>query len=282
MKHFISFILALVVCVLGFAQEKVSRVVLKNGVVVTGRIVEFNPVSHIVLNVAGFDTRIEMSDINSIEEVKNVESSNSIGDGMVMDTAKYDETVSLQVGPYSIEMVLVRGTTFDMGYDGRGSRSMGSEPVHPVQLNSFYVNKYPLRKEVVDFVMDGKETRNDKFYNPTSWKTANRIVDNLAGKTGLPIHIISEAQCEYIATSTLAISNIDIQKKEIVYCYDFYSEYRTTTTSLIDPIGPNDGSDHVIRYMIANGEEIFTRLRERDNKFIVNSLRITLPASSIK
>lgn len=282
MKHLITILLAFTICGLGLAQEKVSKVALKNGVNVTGRIVEFNPVSHIVLNVAGFDTRIEMSDIDSIEEVKTSGQSETNSAQASVDLGKYEETTIIKVGPYSIEMVLVPGAVFEMGYDGRGSRAMNSEPVHPVQLSSFYVNKSPLSKEVVDFVMEGKETKSDKPYNPTTWKTANHMVEILAEKSDLPIHLISEAQCEFIATSNIATDKIDIKKNETVYCYDFYSEYRKTSTPQIDPIGPNDGADHVIRYLIADGEDIYTRLRSRDNKFYVNSLRITLPASSLK
>lgn len=280
MKHLISFLLALVVCSLGLAQERVSKVVMKNGVTITGRIVEFNPVSHIVLNVAGFDSRIEMSDIDSIEEVKADTPITANVNQIAIDTKQYEETKIIQVGPYSIEMVLVPGAVFEMGYDGRGSRAMFSEPVHPVQLSSFYVNKSPLRKEVVDYVLDGKETRNEKAYNPSFWKTANRIAEAIASKTNLPIRLISEAQCEYLSTSDFVTNKLDIKKNEVVFCYDFYSEYRKTEMPQLDPIGPNDGSDHVIRFFTAKGEDIYTRLSS-SSKFIVNSLRITIPASSL-
>lgn len=280
MKHLISVILAVVICCLGFAQEKVSKVVLKNGVSITGRIVELNPVSHIVLNVAGFDTRVEMSDIASIEEVKNSEPT-SFQEGQVStDTKQYEETITLKVGPYSIEMVLVRGATFDMGYDGKGSRSMNSEPVHPVQLSSFYINKYPIAKGVIDYVLEGKETHNEKPFSPSFWRIANQAVDALASKTNLPIRLITEAQCEYLATTDSINGKLDIKKNETLFCYDFFSEYRRTTMPQLDPIGPNDGTDHVIRFFNAKGEEIYTRMPS-SGKLFVNSLRITLPASAL-
>lgn len=280
MKHAITIFLALVICSVGFSQERVSKVVLKNGVTVTGRIVEFNPVSHIVLNVAGFDSRIEMSDIDSIEEAKTDGPVTIDRNQTVIDATQYEETVFIQVGPYSIEMVLIPGAVFEMGYDGRGSRAMGSEPVHPVQLSSFYINKSPLRKEVVDFIIDGKETQNRKDYSTSIWKNANRTAEALASTTNLPIRLITEAQCEYVSTSDFAISKLDIKKNETVFCYDFYSEYRKTSIPQVDPIGPNDGSEHVIRYFNAKGEEVYTRLPS-SGKLVVNSFRITIPASSL-
>ena len=280
MKRFLSSLLALVICTIGIAQEKVSRVILKNGVTVTGRIVEFDPVSHITLNVAGFDTRIDMSNIESIDEVKDNVPASTNGKQIAIDSNQYEETTYIQIGPYSIEMILVPGSVFEMGYDGRGSRAMASEPVHPVQLSSFYVNKSPLRKEVADFVMDGKETKNDKTYNPVTWKKANQMAESLADETNLPIRLISEAQCEYLATSDWA-SKLDIRKNEAVFCYDFFSEYRKTSTPQLDPFGPNDGTDHVIRFLNAKDEEIYNRTPHR-NAFYVNSLRIAFPAASLK
>lgn len=282
MKHIISTILALAFCCLGFAQEKVSKIVLKNGVTITGRIVELNPVSHVVLNVGGFDSRIEMSDIDTIEEVKTDTQTSTTGNPTSVETKQYEDTKLIQVGPYSIEMVLVPGVVFEMGYDGRGSRTMGSEPVHPVQLSSFYVNRSPLSKEVVDFVVDGIESQNDKVYNPTFWKSANRIAEALADKTNLPISLISEAQCEYITTKEFIFNKLDIKKNEAVFCHDYYSEYRKTEMPQLDPIGPRDGLYHVIRYIVATGEEIYTRLGDNKSRLFVNSMRITFPASSLE
>lgn len=281
MKHIISIIVALVISFLGFAQEIVSKVVLKNGVTITGRIVELNPVSHIILNVAGFDTRVEMSDIDSIKEVKNSESSESIEGIKIVDTTPYDETPVIQVGPYSIEMVLVRGAIFEMGYDGRGSRLLFSEPVHTVQLSSFYINKSPLSKGVVDYVMEGKEARNDHAFNPNSWKNANQAAEALARKTNLPIRLISEAQCEYVAVSEYTVDKIDIKKNEVVYCYDFFAEYKKTSTPQLDPLGPEDGKDHVIRFLDAKDQEIYNRIEKTSSILHVNSLRFTLPASAL-
>ena len=279
MKHLVSTILALVISCLGFAQERITKVILKNGVTITGKIVEFNPVSNIVLSVAGFDSRIEMSDIDSIDEVKKEEPVENIANLKVVDTTSYEETKLIQVGPYSVEMVLVRGSVFEMGYDGRGSRSMYSEPVHPVQLSSFYVNKSPVTKEVVDFVIEGKETKNDKAYSTSSWKRANRVAEALASQTNLPIRLITEAQCEYISSAEVVFSKLDVKKNEIVYCYDFYSEYKKTATPQVDPIGPNDGTKHAIRFFTGEDEEIYTRISD-NSKYMINSLRITVPASA--
>ena len=106
------------------------------------------------------------------------------------------------------------------------------------------------------------------------------MAESLADKTNLPIRLITEAQCEYLATSDWA-NKLDIRKNEAVFCHDFYSEYRKTSTPQLDPIGPNDGADHIIRFLAAKGEEIYTRVANR-NAFYVNSLRITLPATAFK
>ena len=290
MKHILTTILfILFLAGISSAQEKMSTVVMKNGVTVTGTIKEFDPSTHITLVVAGVDVRIDMSDITSIGEAPSRQpgSFNSI---MIDEAAQtpiinsnedYPLSYMLEVGPYSVEMVLVTGGVYQMGYDGRGSKRMNSEPVHGVQLSSFYINKSPLNTDLVAYLKTGSQKHGRKAwaYKPLSWKDANSIAESLAEKTRLPVQLITESQCEY-TLRTKSINDFESDEQDVVYCKDYYAGYQETLTPLLDPSGPDKGQSHVKRFFEFSGEGIYTRIDGR-NSDLVNTIRITIPASAL-
>ena len=290
MKRVICLFLTVLSFSICFAQQKVAKVTLKSGATITGTIVELNPVSHLVIQVAGINSRIEMMDVSSIDDVfsvttemNSVSSEENNAGPVILDQENYPESFLLKVGPYDVEMVLVRGALFDMGYDGRGSMSKHSEPVHKVQLSSFYVNKAALSKDLVSYLKTGKEKHSDKdiFYSPGTPKDALEIVETLPNITKQPFTLITEAQCEYILSSD-NIDIFDLCKIERILCNDYYSDYRNSSKPQVDPTGPQEGKNRfrVVRDFTAKGADIYTRYTHIEQK-IINTIRVSIPASQL-
>ena len=185
----------------------------------------------------------------------------------------------LQVGPYEMEMILVKGGRYMMGYDEKGSSYYDSEPVHEVQLSDYYVNKKPLDKAIVSYCLsDGKKVSdNEKTFKVKDWDEANHIVEKMALHTGLPISLISEAQWEYLATGPMR-KRIEGDKIEINVCADNYSSYRKTKDVQIDPVVSTRGTKHVYRQF---SEETDVYKRSSVLVTFMTSVRVTIPASAI-
>ena len=293
MRKIALVILALFVFSLSYAQEKIVRVTLKSGTSITGTVSEFNPTSHIVLRVAGFDSRIEMSDVSSIEDL-SLSSSSAVAPSAenevldYLDQGDYPESYVLQVGPYDVEMILVRGNRFEMGYDGRGSLSMHSEPVHTVQLSSFYVNKYPLDEDIITYLKRGKENHHEKLrvYGIKTVKESQNIAKLISNETNLPVQLISEAQCEYIST-TENYENLVTIRDERLFCRDYFSDYIKSSKPQIDPVGPEEGAYVVQRFLSPTSDLAYRRnsvpvIGASSIYLSTNvTIRITLPATIV-
>ena len=288
MKRTICLLLVLLSFSFCFAQQKVARVTLKSGVTITGTVMELNPTSHLVLQVAGINSRIEMGDVASIEDIapdnaetKTTPQEVSNAGPVILDQGNYPATYVLKVGPYDVEMVLVQGALFDMGYDGKGSLRKNSEPVHKVQLSSYYINKTPLSKDLVAYLKKGAENHSDKVrpYSPNNAKDALSVAEKLASTTKLPIDLITEAQCEYALISDITDA-LDIAAKEIIWCKDFFADYTRTAQPQVDPIGPRDGRYHVMRNFAAKDDDIYTRYTTNPSNG-GTSIRISILASKL-
>ena len=286
MKQILLLFIALFFLSPCFAQKQ-TRVTMKNGAVVTGILVSFNPTSHLILNVGGCDTRIEMKDVTSVEngtvsEVPPETTLDSTSNGLKGDNIDsmpdYPDFFIMRVGPYEVEMVLIRGGQFAMGYDGRGSLDMWSEPVHDVILSDYYVNKKPITEDVVGYLTNGRtEYTGARYYSPRGWRRANSIAEALANETELPLGLITEAQWEYLATGN-DIKLLKLDSNEYNYCFDFLSEYVYTSRPILDPIGPESGSRHVKRSF---GESHSVYDRKFDvSVFDHSAVRVTFPASA--
>ena len=284
-RRILELIIFLLFGCLGYAQQPMSKVVLRNGATVTGTIKEFNAASHIVLTVAGFETRIEMADVESVEEVR-VENVVQAGSEQVVQPPKdedYPETYTLKVGPYDVEMRLVRGTTFSMGYDGSGSRKMESEPVHEVTLSSFYINSKPLSKDVVAYVKKGTKGTDKKeaVYRPSSWKDANEVAEKVSQLSGLTVNLITEAQWEFVAVNTDDI--MSTKGTEVNFCRDYYGSYPSSSKPQVDPVGPKLGSSHVVRCFSGGGDSVYQRYKTDLMPGMFGwALRVTMPAKAVE
>lgn len=292
MKKLIGLIIITLMTIptIALAQQKTAKVTLKNGSSFTGVVTELNLASHITILIAGFENKISMSDVQSIEDVatpNSVTLPNKKTFQVIEDVVKYPKSVMITAGPYEIEMVLVTGGVFSMGYDGNGSVRMGSEPVHDVLLNSFYINKEPLSKELVKYLKKSKigTSQNYSRFSPDSWKEASSVVELLAKATGFPTKLITESQWEYVAVTQKGI--FDINFEEVNFCRDWYGEYPYTDSPLVNPIGPDKGRSHVARWYSADEREVYRRKRAGDVSNSVETasykaIRFTIMASEIR
>ena len=312
MKRILLVVALLLAATLCFAQQKTARVTLKNGTVLSGWLVELDPMSHLVINVAGLETRIEMDNVISVENVetaKTVETDKTVETPKTVEpvkTVKAEEssespkatnaikpvTESLDVPDSftiplenaSIEMVLVKGGGFMMGFDGYRSLRYYSEPIHPVRLNSFYVSKEPIT------IQQAREILNKKLFNakviyghyaPISWDPAKELANKLSEKSNLPVRLISEAEWEYIATSDWADA-IKTTGNESEWCYDYFADYQATQEPLLNPLGPEKGGAHVVRVWSVDKSERHMRVVPQSGYSVPTAIRIVLPAADYK
>ena len=279
------------------AQET-TNVTLKNGSIITGIIKEFNPTSHIIISVSGFDTRIEMSDVDSVKAERNTNKIQSSQHKTITDLrgivpqdildredGDYPDSFIINVGDVQIEMVLVRGGLFSMGYDGRGSLAMNSEPVHQVYVSSFYISKSCLNKGEVDYILGNKTTHqlNTKPFSCRDWSKANEIITLLSNQSALPIHLPYEAEWEYLASSPSRRSLIEYEVNEKNFCYDVYEDYPDQDGILVNPTGPKGKSKHVIRVFGPQKEDYCRRYYEKQSTppMTSASIRCVIPIEAI-
>ena len=277
--------------IFSLAQQKTAKVTLKNGTSLTGIVTDFDPTSHVTIVIAGLEKKIDMADVESVEDLSVSAPSQSVVNSDPSAKAEqepdYPSTYTLKVGPYEIEMVLVKGDTFSMGYDGPGSVKMMSEPVHRVQLSSYYLNKEPLSNAVAQFLKQSKDQdTKEKRYIPYTWTSANDIVVLLAQQTSLPLRLVSEAEWEYAATSMGGLF-LELEKN---YCIDFYSDFVSNGATQKDPTGPSMGNRYLFRTYSSDARLLYNRnlVREQNgllsrvqNGLFLNAVRFTMPASCV-
>ena len=137
-------IISLMICAMCHIQAQNShvKVTLKSGAVIKGELKEFNPAEYVIVKVAGLESKILMDKVESVEElettIKGISevqepfNTEQIGNYKITDNSQYPESFELKLDGQTIKMLLVRGGTFNMGYDGNGSLGMKSEPVHAI------------------------------------------------------------------------------------------------------------------------------------------------------
>ena len=157
MKKIIMLLMAIMPMIVNAQNGKVV-VTLKNGTTIVGDVKSIDPTDAITIVVAGIETTIKMSDVNKVEEVDTdpsvtlTSTDNQLDEKtklIVTDFADYPDSIYLVVGNKSVKMILVRGGDMYMGYNGRHSLSMKSEPVHKVGVTSFYMREIFVTSEIV-------------------------------------------------------------------------------------------------------------------------------------
>ena len=246
-------------------QSKQSVVKLKNGTELKGVIKSIDPMDAIVLSIGGVETTIKMENVLRVEEEttssndgnEQIDMSLSPDDKLkVTDFADYPKSFDMMVGSEKIKMILVRGGVMNMGFDGKHSMSMKSEPVHKVSLTSFYLSETFVTSAIVSQLEE--DINKKKYFAVSHWDDAKEIVDEIAKVTKIPVRLPTEAEWEYAASSSIQ-NELFKDCSNFEYCSDFYDKYQAGDA--IDPIGPKKGAYHVYRsYNHKNGKYDRSRL----------------------
>lgn len=157
-RTILMFAFLLISAVVAYSQEASSVVVmLKNGTIVTGKVKQFDPTTKIVLNVGGIDTTINMSDVSSVTsttEEQTTVTGNEATTKRPNPTINLPEDTIVNICGVNVKFILMKGGKFKYGFNGRGSLSMDSEPVHDVVLSPYYISEELVSKELYQAVMN--------------------------------------------------------------------------------------------------------------------------------
>lgn len=292
--------------------EQEAKVILKNGSVIIGKLKAFNPIKEITLIVAGITTTIPMSEVDHIEtngsddapaqtqpatvtqpvvpQTPAPSANEHLGNRklMVTDRNNYPESFNVEINGEKIRMLLVRGGRMNMGYNGNGSRSMMSEPVHEVAVTSFYMSERPLSYNLARSITkrDVKESsEDDGLAMVTDYNRVEEIVKAIAQQAGKPYRLPTEAEWEYAVSCELQNSFFDIMSRydHIAYewCSDFHDDFHMGGVET-DPTGPTDGREHVIRAINADGSKFNRSNKVRFGQCDLGFVRLVIKAKDVQ
>ncbi len=265
MRKFLILTLALLLCsIAAAAQTNQVKITLKNGTTLSGILQQLDATSSVTVKIGDISTTIPMSEVAAIEssngntDKKDAPALDDIGDEygkyVVTDYKEYPDSFQITVANQTFTMLLVRGGKFNMGYDDWKSRSMKSEPVHRVELSSFYVSREFISVGTANNLLANEGDTLQTKYLRCEWSEAKQVVDLIATKTATPYRMLTEAEWEYAAIQPETervfseITSTDLYAKQHYvgeWCGDFYDEY--SAKPQINPTGPNKGGKHVAR-----------------------------------
>ncbi len=242
MRRAVLFFILLTLCAFVNAQSDGQvKIVRTDGTTMIGTLQSADGTA-ITIKIAGIEMTIPMSEVQSIEEYFPTPAqstapaatlSDKYGDYIITDNnPAYPDSFTVAVDGKEITMVLVRGGIFNMGYDDGLSQTMCSEPVHIVELSSYYISDIFVTQDM------------------TKWEEAKSTVGRIAEELGTPYRMVTEAEWEFAAIGP--VQDIIFKKthkknwmKSTEWCQDFWGKY--TPQKQVNPTGPKDGKKHVER-----------------------------------
>lgn len=272
-------LLFVLIPLLASAQEKQTVVTLKSGTELKGVIKSIDPTDALIIVIAGIETTIKMDDVARIEEyketIKKTEKPQLANNEklVVTDFEDYPDSFFINVCGTKIKMILVRGGDMNMGFDGKGSIDMNSQPVHKVSVTSFYLSETCIKSELALQLTDNKFDKTREFYIG-KWVDVDAMAKKIGQITNLPIRMPTEAEWEFAACSDkqgLIFKHNDDDE----FCSDYFAEF--VMESITDPSGPVSGRRHVVRYY-GKGNRRF----DRDHSDSANRLRLAIKAKDLK
>lgn len=260
------------------AQDKLSVVTLKNGTELKGVIKSIDPTDALKMIIAGVEISIKMNDVAKVEELINkmeriVPQLTQNKKLVVTDMEDYPDSIFINICGTKIKMILVRGGDMNMGYDGKGSMDMNSEPIHRVSVTSFYISNTCITSILAKQLTDKKVS--DRTFYIAKWEDINTMTQTIAQRTGIPVRMPTEAEWEFSACSEQQ-NLIFKYNDDDEFCSDYFGKFNTLSESTIDPTGPISGRRHVVRYY-GKGNNKF----DRDHSDSENRLRLVVKAKDI-